>query len=364
MARVYKRNDAWWIDYFFEGKRHRQKIGAKRKAEDALAQVRAKIASGDFVAPGRRTSASEKTDALTFRAFAESEFMPWSEMEHSASHHSRLKFALSKHVYPAFGNTPLDEITVKQIEDYKSFRRRAKGRGGKPVSEATVNRELCALKVILKYAVAWGKLDSNPATEVKTFKETPDQARLLEVHEIDRLLNEVPNNLRAFVSVIVNAGLRSAELYRLQWRDIDSERGELTVASRRGGATKNHESRRIPMNDALSEDLRRHPRNLNSPYVFCNSQGEPLKNVRKSLKSAAERAGIEGFVGPHQLRHAFCSHAQMQGARGRTVQGWMGHKSLATTERYAHVSPDHEKAAIQLLRYNTWHQGGTSAENQ
>jgi len=267
-------------------------------------------------------------------------------------------------LYPVFGDIPVDQITVKQVEDYKSARRRAKGRSGKPVSEATVNRELCAVKVILKKAVAWGRLDSSPAAEVKTFKETPDTTRLLEVHEIERLLHEVPENLRAMVSVVVNAGLRSAELYRLQWRDIDWERGELTVASRRGGATKNHESRRIPMNDTLMEDLRRHPRTLNSPYVFCNSQGKPYSNVRKSLKLAAERAGIEGFVGFHQLRHAFCLHAQMQGAYPRMVQGWMGHKSLATTERYAHVSPDHEKAAIQRLRYDTWHQGGTSAESQ
>jgi integrase len=41
------------------------------------------------------------------------------------------------------------------------------------------------------------------------------------------------------------------------------------------------------------------------------------------------------------------------------VQKWMGHQDLRTTLRYAHVSADHEKAAIQLLSYNTWHQGGT-----
>ncbi len=95
-----------------------------------------------------------------------------------------------------------------------------------------------------------------------------------------------------------------------------------------------------------------------------NYQGKPYTNVRKSLKAAAERAGIEGFVGLHQIRHAFCSHAQMQGAYPVVVQGWMGHKSLTTTERYAHVSPDHEKAAIQMLRYDTWHQDGTSAQGE
>ena len=52
----------------------------------------------------------------------------------------------------------------------------------------------------------------------------------------------------------------------------------------------------------------------------------------------------------------------MQNIDPRTVQRWMGHKDLTTTMRYAHVSPDHEKAAIQRLSYETWHQGGTGVE--
>ena len=52
----------------------------------------------------------------------------------------------------------------------------------------------------------------------------------------------------------------------------------------------------------------------------------------------------------------------MMGVDPRTMQKWMGHKDLATTLRYAHVSPDHEKAAIERLHYDTWHQDGTSVQ--
>ena len=44
----------------------------------------------------------------------------------------------------------------------------------------------------------------------------------------------------------------------------------------------------------------------------------------------------------------------------RTMQQWIGHRSLATTLKYAHVSSDHEKTAIQRLQCNTWHQDGAS----
>ena len=84
------------------------------------------------------------------------------------------------------------------------------------------------------------------------------------------------------------------------------------------------------------------------------SLGYPLagRTHRVVWNNAADRAKVEGPIKLHQLRHAFCSHALMQGIDPRTVQKWMGHKDLKTTLRYAHVSPDHERspeAAIQKV---------------
>jgi site-specific recombinase XerD len=255
----------------------------------------------------------------------------------------------------------LRDITTKQIEDYKLSRRRHR-RGNKLVAEATVNRELCCLKILLRKAVEWGHLDTSSARDVKTFKEKPEVPTLLEAREVEGLLAEMPDHLRALVACAVYAGLRRQELFHLQWDDINWNVGELTVASRREHHTKNYESRRIPMNTALVEALQRHPRQLGSKVVFSSRRGRPYTDVRDSLNAAAARAGIEGTVRLHQLRHAFCSHALMQNIDPRTVQRWMGHKDLTTTMRYAHVSPDHEKAAIQRLSYTTRHQVDTKAE--
>ena len=134
------------------------------------------------------------------------------------------------------------------------------------------------------------------------------------------------------------------------------------MISREEHHTKNYESRRIPMNVVLVEALRRHPHRLGSPYVFCNRDGETYDNIRTALRGATKRAGIEGGVKLHQLRHAFCSHALMQGISPRTVQKWMGHKDLQTTLKYAHVSPDHEKEAIQQLQYSHGHYMDTGTE--
>ena len=91
----------------------------------------------------------------------------------------------------------------------------------------------------------------------------------------------------------------------------------------------------------------------------AHRDGKPYKDIRVSANQAAQKAGIKGPIQMHQLRHAFCSHALMQGIDVRSVQRWMGHKDLRTTLRYAHISPDHERAAIQRLRYDHGHQVDT-----
>ena len=218
---------------------------------------------------------------------------------------------------------------------------------------------MCCLKALLKRAVEWGYIDLNPADTVKISKETPRKTRLLEKEEVAALFEEMPAHLlRAMIACAVYAGLRRSELFHLRWADVDLRVGELRVVSSMDHPTKGHETRQIPINDELRQ-AQEHPHRLGSPYVFVNQEGRPYDNIRKSLLGAAERAGIVDGVGLHQLRHAFCSHSLMAGVDPRTVQKWMGHQDLKTTLRYAHVSPAHEKEAIQRLSYGTRHQVGT-----
>lgn len=364
---VFQKNGNWWIDYYYQDRRYRQKIGTKKKdAEEALSRIKVQIAAGEFVSPEeRKREAASGPESVLFADFARDEFLPWSETQHSRNHYERQGLALRLHLIPYFEGRHLHEISTKQIEDFKSMRLRARyvrGTKKKPVNKATVNRELSCLKMLFRKAIEWGKSEENPAREVKLFKETPKVTQLLETDEIARLLEEVPDRLKALVACAVYAGLRKSELFRLQWKDINRKTGELTVRSEGMHHTKSYKSRRIPMNDALREALQRHPRRLDNPFVFCNTQGQTYDDVGHALNSAAERSGIDGGIGLHQLRHAFCSHALMQGVDPRTVQKWMGHKDLTTTLRYAHVSPDHEKEAIQRLRYENGHYMDTRAE--
>jgi len=357
---VFKKNNSWWIDYSHLGRRHRQKIGnRKRDAEDALSQIRVQITAGTFIIEAeRRAAEAAKPKPVTFAEFADKEFKPWSDSYHSDKSSTRLASMIEQHLKPHFGRQPLSEITTKQIEDYLILRRRShykKGNKTFPTSEATVNRELTGMKGMLRKAVEWGFLEGSVAHGIQSFKEQNAVPQLLEKEEVARFLEEVPPHFHALVACAVYAGLRREELFYLRWEDIHWQRRELVVASNREHHTKNYESRRIPINDALATALQSHKTNhiiIGSPYVFSNPQGKPYTDIREPLNGAAQRAGISGSVKLHQLRHAFCSHALMSGIDPRTVQKWMGHKDLKTTLRYAHVSPDHEKAAIEQLSFN------------
>jgi integrase len=355
---VFRRNDYWCVDYYDDrGKRHRQKIGSRKKdAEEALAQIKIKIASGDFVPPKDRDDGKESCpEVISFHEFVAQDYLPWSQTQHSVNHHVRQKRALNAHLLPYLKGCSLGSISPKLVERYKTRR-------CQKANNATINRELSCLKQICKLAVRCGYLEEDPTRDVTILKETPAKKRLLEGEEIAALLNELPDRLKALIACAAYAGLRRAELFSLRWEDVGLNRGELRVVPREHHPTKNNKTRRIPLNHALVEAIKRHPRHFHSPYVFSNSEGKRYDNVRKALLSASQRAGIEGGVALHQLRHAFCSHCLMSGVDAHTVLTWMGHKSLTTTLKYAHTSPEHEKAAIQLLRYDSRHHMDTAVE--
>jgi site-specific recombinase XerC len=242
---VFKKNDAWWIDYYYQGCRYRQKIGSRRRdAEEASAQIKVKIAAGDFVPPADRKRQEEVRRSIAFESFATADFLEYSKVDHARSHHSQQRMIVTSHLIPYFGGMQLDEIVSKDIEKYKRIR-------SQKVGHSTVNRELFCLKKLFGKAVEWGELSENPARGVKTFKETPKRPQLLELDEVLRLLEECKQencrvDLFAFVCCIVYAGLRKSEVLNLRWDGIDHARGHITVQSRPEWHTKNYESRPFP----------------------------------------------------------------------------------------------------------------------
>ena len=150
-------------------------------------------------------------------------------------------------------------------------------------------------------------------------------------------------HVKPIVKTALLTGRRREELLSLKWEQI--RYGFISLTK-----TKSSKGCQIPVNDRLSEvfqELRRENQ-LKSPYVFCGPDGKRFYEVKRSFASARRKAGIECFRF-HDLRHTFASQLVMRGPSLKAVQELLGHASLAMTMRYAHLSYELLKDAVNLL---------------
>jgi integrase len=177
--------------------------------------------------------------------------------------------------------------------------------------------------------------------------------------EISRLLSSSPDHLKDIIVCAVHTGMRKSEILSLKWSQI---KGGFIYLTR----TKTDESRQVPVSDELKklfDDVRR-KQGGKSDYVFRYERpskkeeghkvvklvvdNNPILDVKHSFTSAVKKAGIEDFRF-HDLRHTCASHLVMNGASLKDVQEILGHKDMTMTLRYAHLSQEHKKKAVNLL---------------
>ncbi|MCD6219046.1 tyrosine-type recombinase/integrase [Candidatus Calescamantes bacterium] len=232
---VFKKGKNWYIDYYYQGRRIREKVGpSKSLAELALKKRKIEIAEGKFLD-------KRKKERIRFRDFAK-EFL---EVYSKPNKRSWKRDEISiKHLSKFFGGKYLSEITPYDIENYKKERIQK-------VSPSTVNRELTCLKTIFNKAIQWEKIDGNPVRKVRLYKENNQRVRYLTQEEIRKLINNAQEPLKSIIILALNTGMRQGEIMNLKWQDIDLENRVIYVKE-----TKSGEKREVPINKVLDRKLR------------------------------------------------------------------------------------------------------------
>jgi len=325
---VFLKNGNWHIDYRLpNGKRRREKIGTSKKlAETVIAKRKVEIAEGKFLDV-------RKNKKIRFEAFAE-EYLNLHAKPNKKSW--KADYYNLKGLERFFKGKYLYTISEKDIEKFKSER-------SKEVAPATVNRELATLKTLLSKAVAWSKVHENVAKPVKFLREPTGRLNFLESEDIVKLLSNCNKRLRPVVVLALNTGMRRGEILPLKWRDFDVKRNIITLLN-----TKNGEKREVHVNEQVKTALIRVRKHPESPYIFCNKEGKPSHDIRKSFFTALKKSDIIDFHF-HDLRHTFASHLVMSGVDINTVRELLGHKDIRMTLRYSHLSPSHKNKAIDNL---------------
>lgn len=293
-----------------------------------------------------------KRKSITFSEFAE-EYLRWWGPQRRPSFVKAETTKIQKGFTPAFGDRQLSSLRRRDIESYLAKRQSGlvgpwKGR---TLTPASMNREICRIKHMLRKAVEWGHIEVDPAEGIKQEREYVREADFLDRDEVRRLLAVCDSRLFLPMLCAINTGLRWSEQMKLRWGDVDFVRRILTIRD-----TKNHETRYVPMNTVLVEAISHH-RTIQArreggigTCVFVNpTTGKPYTDLRKRFRKALGQAGIDRHFTWHGLRHTAASHLVMSGVDLRTVGKILGHKSYAMTLRYAHLSPGFLKDATERL---------------
>ncbi len=319
-----KGSKVWWIRYACQyGHIHRKKIGPKglAKAEYERLKVRART---EGYCP---TQERNKPRPTLFQDFAE-EYLSWAKVNHRSykADESRMPRLVA-----AFKGKTLEEVTARDVEGLKAEM-------SSQMSHASVNRHLALLKHLFTLAIQWGKTSKNPVKVVRLFKENNARVRYLTLDEETRLFQVCPDKYKPAVIVALHTGLRKGEILGLRWRNVDFVADVLTVER-----SKHGEVRRVPMNTLVSETLKGLPKE--SPYVF---PPEKYQWIGQAFPAIVNKAGIRDFRF-HDLRHTFASRLAMAGVDTLTIKELGGWKTLGMVTRYAHLSPDHKRAAVERL---------------
>jgi integrase/recombinase XerC len=239
------------------------------------------------------------------------------------------------HVDPADWNTRLLRAFVAWLHE-------------KGYAKSTVARRLAAVRSFGKYLCREGVLKENPAKGLRGPRQEKKLPHFLTLADVKKLLAAPPEadwagrRDRAILETLYAAGLRVSELVGLNLTDLDLSDGVATVRGKGKkerlavlGSAVAALNRWLPDRAGLLSKSR-----AESPAVFLNKSGTRLtvRSVGRLLAKHLKAAGLDPRTSPHTLRHSFATHMLDAGADIRGVQELLGHKSLATTQVYTHVT--------------------------
>ena len=234
-----------------------------------------------FYLPHLQASARSCTFAELF-----AELLPAKKADGASAYYlADLKSRLG-HFAKSFGNRLVSEIQVQEIDGWLRDLK---------VSPVTRNNDRRVLRTTFSFALARNYCVDNPVVKTAKAKEIEGTVGILTVAETARLLEAVDAELVPFIAIGAFAGLRRAEIERLDWSEIDRESGLITVHAAKA---KSARRRFVKIHENLAKWL--------APYAVHRGMVTPV-NCRERFEAARAAAGIKHWPS-NALRHSFASY--------------------------------------------------------
>ena len=216
--------------------------------------------------------------------------------------------------------------------------------------KSSIARKLSAIRSLYRFLIQKNHITENPADKIRTPRIGSRLPNVLTKDDANRLM-EFPQGAhplavrdRAILETLYSTGARVSELVGINGQDINLNEGMVKL---RG---KGKKERLVPIGHVAIEAIRTYERSLIGKRqfqwnqelpLFTNSRGGRLsvRSVERVVKQYSTRLP-SGSITPHTLRHSYATHLLDEGADLRSIQELLGHRSLATTQKYTHVATD------------------------
>lgn len=340
MGTVRKHGRVYWIRYSRNGKRYEENthFTKEKDARDLLKVREGDIAKGLPVSP--------KVARLTFEDAAGDLLADYKVNGKRSREH--VEHRVNVHLASFFAGRRMASITTADIRAYIALRQQA------GAANATVNRELAALKRMFNLALQASRLLHRP--HIPMLQENNARPGFFEREQFLAVKSRLADPLRPVVEFAYYTGWRiRSEVLPLTWSQVDRQ---ACVVRLDPGTTKNREGRvfdfsQLPvLRDLFDAQWLRHEelkraRNLICPFVF-NRNGKRIITFWRAWRAACDGAGCPGRI-PHDLRRTAVRNLVRAGVPERVAMTVTGHKTRAVFDRYNIVAPEDLREAGRRL---------------
>ncbi|PLX71014.1 MAG: recombinase [Denitrovibrio sp.] len=280
-----------------------------------------------------------------------SDFTNWMKYELGLAENSVKAYRQDVENYMEFTAKNLLKCGPEELVAYMTHLRKS------GFSIETVQRRISGISRLYDFFIMERLVKTNPVGFISKPSKWDKLPVFLNFDEVEKLIAAPDESStlgfrdKMIFETLYSTGMRISELVGLKLLDVDTHRGVMKVTG------KGSKERLVPMYDSLEEKMRtyvelRHNhlvKDRDEGYLFLSRNGKKLDReyVWMMVKKYCTKAGIKKNVSPHTLRHSFATHLLTNGADLRTIQIFLGHSDLSTTQRYTQVTDD--KARNTLL---------------
>lgn len=324
----------WWICYWdAEGRKRREKAGTKSNAIDLYRKRK------NEALQGRKLPEKLRKAVVSFKDIAEDAIADIERRyRRPADDVSRLKVLIGW-----LGSREAASITAAEIE-----RKLYSAAAENEWSPSTINHYRTIMSLAYRLARRNRKVEANPVRDVPHQREDNARTRALTFEEEKALRAAIRERYAVHeleLDFALQTGLRQGSQYQLTWEMVEWDARVLHIPR-----TKNDEPIHLPLNDAALTVLRKLEKDSKGKErVFISEEtGQPLNCPKHWFTDAVRLAGIQDFRW-HDLRHTFATRLRQRGVALEDIADLLGHKTLAMTKRYAHISMERLHAAVKQL---------------